>query len=206
MPPISRSEYLYRLPLLERFISLRLLLPFGVQRDRQRTARRHAPGVGLGRRPLGLVMPGGVGLSISLLRRDIRAHVGALYTYRSACTRCHDGPRCRSGAKRHVNHETPSSGGFCRKTEVGSGGLLQFLNARPCGARRRPSRHTRAGRRAPRHVCTERHIGRGIRGCARGPRRLWWEAALAVPLPARGALGAGSHPWPRRPYTRRARF
>ncbi len=198
MPPISRSEYLYCLPLLERFISSGRFSRSGSNViASERPAATLRASVSADDR-LGLLYLAG------LVFRSLCC--GALYTYRSACTRCHDGPRCRSGAKRHVNHETLSSGGFCRKTEVGSGGLLQFWNARPCGTRRRPSRHMRAGRRAPRHVCTEQHIGRGIKGCARGPRRLWWEAALAVPLPARGALGAGSHPWPRRPYTRRVRF
>ena len=109
MPPISRSEYLYGRPPLGAVHLLQLFFPFGIQCDHQRAAHRHATGVGLCRRPLGLVIPGGVGLSISLLRHDLRAYIGALYAHRSACARCCDGPRRRSGAERHVNYETLSS-------------------------------------------------------------------------------------------------
>ena len=111
MPPINRSEYLYGRPLLERFISSSRFSHSGsnvITSERPTATLRASVSAD---DPLGLVIPGGAGLSISLLRHDLRAYIGALYTYRSACARCCDGPRRRSGAKRHVNYETLSQPG-----------------------------------------------------------------------------------------------
>ena len=67
-----------------------------------------APCVRLCRRPLGLVVSGGVGLSFPLLWHDIMACIGALCTCRLGGPRGYGGPRRRFVAGMHGNHETPS--------------------------------------------------------------------------------------------------
>ena len=106
MTSISGSEHASgRLP-LGRFISSGRFSHSEVQRNRQRAAHRRAPGVGLGQRPLGLAMSGGVGLLVSSFQHDLCTYTGAPYIYRSACARCCGDSWCRSGAKRRVNYES----------------------------------------------------------------------------------------------------
>jgi hypothetical protein len=50
---------------------VQLVLPLGAHPDDQRPAQRHAPGILLGRRPLGLAVPGGVGRPVLLSRHDL---------------------------------------------------------------------------------------------------------------------------------------